>query len=84
MMEGDGGITVTENDLSKVEADEKEVVVAKDFEVVPLPAGLVWKAKEALFDTRVGDCEALTKPFAANNLWGAGGLQMPGVVFVMC
>ena len=64
--------SISEKDLSKVDAEEEQtLVVAKDFEVVPLPADLVWRAKVALFDTRVSECEAMTRPFCTNNLWGA-------------
>ncbi len=51
--------------------EDGQVEVAKDFEVAPLPADLVWQAKVALFDTRLSECEAMTRPFCGNNLWGA-------------
>jgi tetratricopeptide (TPR) repeat protein len=61
---------ISEGDMSRAEQEEV-VEVAKDFEVVPLPSDLVWRAKVALFDTRVSECEGMMRPHCANNLWGA-------------
>merc|ERR1712137_1339239 len=60
---------VNDADLAKVAAEEKEVTFPKDFVVQPIDPDLVWKAKEALFDTRLDDCEGLVRSSAENNPW---------------
>jgi hypothetical protein len=66
--------TIDTNELAKLEKEsekedeEEELSVNKDFVVSVLPDDLVWKAKQAMFDTRLDDCESMVKPFASANL----------------
>ncbi len=66
--------TIDTNELAKLEKEsekedeEEELSVNKDFVVSVLPDDLVWKAKQAMFDTRLDDCENMVKPFASTNL----------------
>lgn len=39
--------TIGEDDMAKVAAEEGEIEIAKDFDVVPISDGLVWQAKGA-------------------------------------
>lgn len=60
---------VDEADLERVEAEEEVISFPKDFAVEPIEPDLVWRAKTALFDTRLDDVEALVRGQAASNPW---------------
>ncbi len=70
-MESPGQPSIDAKELAKMEKEEEaeEVTIDKNLSIVPIPPTLVWEAKQALFETRLDECESMVKPYASSNLW---------------